>query len=308
MAAQQEWHYLFDIKNGTLPDVTEDNRAPMWRFFMRPAGPVSVAHLLAPLLEALLALLVELPAGDWARPTVCGDWRVHDVVAHLLGGDLGLLSRSRDAGGRQPGVRPSRAELVRQVNERNAAWVRACRHLSPRVLIELLALTGRQVTDYLAARDPLAPGPAVSWAGLDPAPNWLDTAREYTERWHHQQHIRDAVDRPGLTEARFLEPVLATFMWALPRAYAGCPAEAGATVTVAAGAGPSCWTIQRRAGGWRLYDGAPDAPTTRLSLPADALWRSFTRGLAPARVREQTTVTGDPALAEPLFHAVAIIA
>jgi hypothetical protein len=26
---------------------------------------------------------------------------------------------------------------------------------------------------------------------------WLDIAREYTERWHHQ-HIRDAVGKPGL--------------------------------------------------------------------------------------------------------------
>ena len=37
---------------------------------------------------------------------------------------------------------------------------------------------------------------AVNWAGPEPAPIWLDPAREYTERWVHQQHIRDAVRNP----------------------------------------------------------------------------------------------------------------
>ena len=48
----------------------------------------------------------------------------------------------------------------------------------------------------------------IDWAGPEPAPIWLHVAREYTERWVHQQHIRDAVGRPGLNERRWLGPVL----------------------------------------------------------------------------------------------------
>ncbi|HEX3202686.1 MAG TPA: hypothetical protein VHW42_12245 [Actinomycetes bacterium] len=49
---------------------------------------------------------------------------------------------------------------------------------------------------------PGRPGPVrgrdpVSWVGPDPAPNWLDVAREYSERWTHQQQIRDAAEIPG---------------------------------------------------------------------------------------------------------------
>src|SRR5258708_38046271 len=63
----------------------------------------------------------------------------------------------------------------------------------------------------------------VSWAGPDPAPIWLDSAREYTERWLHQQQIRDAVNKPGLKEKRFFHPVLDTFVRALPHTYKDVP-------------------------------------------------------------------------------------
>lgn len=36
-------------------------------------------------LDATLALLRSLDAGDWRRPTACTGWTVHDVVAHLVG-------------------------------------------------------------------------------------------------------------------------------------------------------------------------------------------------------------------------------
>jgi hypothetical protein len=45
--------------------------------------------------------------------------------------------------------------------------------------------------------DPLAPAAfAVSWAGEETSSNWFDTARELTERWHHQQQIRLATIGP----------------------------------------------------------------------------------------------------------------
>src|SRR6266852_4119801 len=74
----------------------------------------------------------------------------------------------------------------------NDDWVRAARRLSPHVMRDLLAAAGPLLFAYFASLDLAATGGPVSWAGPAPAPVWLDVAREYTERWHHQQHIRDA--------------------------------------------------------------------------------------------------------------------
>ena len=63
---------------------------------------------------------------------------------------------------------------------------------------------------FLAGRAPSAAFPIRS-------DNRFDTAREYTERWHHQQHIREAVSRPGLEEPMWMRPVFETFVRGLNR-------------------------------------------------------------------------------------------
>ena len=49
---------------------------------------------------ALLGLLSNLPAEDWTRPTACRAWPVHDVIAHLVEGELlfGRIYRGELAG------------------------------------------------------------------------------------------------------------------------------------------------------------------------------------------------------------------
>ena len=59
----------------------------------------------------------------------------------------------------------------------------------------------------------------VSWAGEQESANWFDIAREFTERWHHQQQIRLAVEKPGIMTREFYYPVLDCFMRALPYSY-----------------------------------------------------------------------------------------
>jgi len=70
-----------------------------------------------------------------------------------------------------------------------------------------------------------------SQTGAGPASVWLDVAREYTERWVHQQHIRDAAGVPGQVEAHYVGPVIATFMHALPAALAEARRPAGTAVS-----------------------------------------------------------------------------
>lgn len=276
---------------------------------MQSPKPILVAHLFPKLLEALLDLLAPLPDEQWQRPTACVGWSVKDVAAHLLGGDVGLLSRQRD------GYRPPAAaqidswpDLVAYINKLNEQWVTAARRMSPRVLRDLLALTGEQAAAYFASLDPYALGEPVSWAGSGPAPIWLDLAREYTERWHHQQHIRDAVDRPGLTEPRYLAPVLAAFVRALPHAYRDVDAPAGTLVALTiTGAAGGRWLLHRENDLWSLYEGDEPA-AAEVTLDPDTAWRTFTRGLSPDTTRRRAQMAGDQSLARRMLEATAIIA
>jgi hypothetical protein len=80
----------------------------------------------------------------------------------------------------------------------------------------------------LAADDWLRP----TVAGEQQSENWMDTGRDYTEHWHHQMQIRDAVGRPRLLEPRWFEPLLDLSVRALPHGYAAVAAADGATVTL----------------------------------------------------------------------------
>jgi hypothetical protein len=66
----------------------------------------------------LLQLLRELAPQDWERPTAAGPWIVRDVVAHLLGDDLGRLARTRD-GHRRGAPRPdeTQATFIHRLND-----------------------------------------------------------------------------------------------------------------------------------------------------------------------------------------------
>jgi uncharacterized protein (TIGR03083 family) len=270
--------------------------------------PVIVVDLFPELLAGLLDLLRGLSLADWDRPTACPGWTVTDVALHLLGGEIGNLSRRRD-GQVAPSSISGWDELVAYINQWNQAWVQAGRRISSRLLCDLLEFISVQMAEYFRSLDPYAIGAPVSWAGPQPMPVWLDIAREYTERWHHQQHIRDAVGKPGFKEPRYLAPALATFVWALPRALAPTQAEEGTSVTLKiSGASSGQWSVVQENREWRLYEGAPDHPNAEVALDEDAAWRLFTRGLDRNRIQDHTVVSGNAALGLRVLDAVSIIA
>jgi uncharacterized protein (TIGR03083 family) len=160
---------------------------------LRKPQPVLVVDLFAEILEELLSLLAELTPDEWANPTICPGWSVKDVALHLLGIEIGNLSRRRDGQAASDVPVQSWGELVGVLKDWNESWVESARRISVPLLVELLRFTGSQWCDYVHTLDPYTVGGSVAWAGPQPAPVWLDLAREYTERWHHQQHIREAV-------------------------------------------------------------------------------------------------------------------
>jgi uncharacterized protein (TIGR03083 family) len=274
------------------------------------AEVVVVTHLFSPERASLLELLSALAAGQWQAPMVCPGWSVKDVALHLLGDDIDLLARRRD--GAAPADTPSTPggfqELVASLDRLNQSWVEATRRVSPRLLCELLAVTGEATERYLAGLELFVVEESVSWIRPDPVPNWLDVARQYTERWTHRQQIRDTGGVPGLQEPAFLAPVLATFVHALPRAFADVPAAVETTVEVViAGQAGGCWVLTRTPRGWRLAAGPAAAPRARVALEADTAWRLWTKGIRPDAAQAAVSISGDRALGLPVLDAVAII-
>jgi uncharacterized protein (TIGR03083 family) len=270
--------------------------------------PILIADLFPEILEGLLALLSDLGPDDWSQPTVCWGWSAKDVALHLLGIEIGNLSYRRD--GFDYGVPVEGWEaLVGSVNNSNQSWVEAARRISPELLIDLLRHIGSQTGTYFQSLDPFALGGGVSWVGPGPVPVWLDLAREYTERWHHQQHIRDAVGKPGFKQPRYLAPVLATFAWAMPHAFlsTGAGESTCVTLTVSGEAGGR-WSVVWEGGNWQLYSGAPDRPAAEVVMDEDTAWRLFTRGVSQDQEARQITIQGDRSLGLRLLEMVAIIA
>jgi uncharacterized protein (TIGR03083 family) len=275
---------------------------------LKSPEPVIVAHLFPEIHEKLIELLKDLSANDWQKPTICTNWSVKDVALHLLGVEVGNLSRRRDGNVSNASVN-NWDELVTFVNDWNQSWVSAAGRMSPRLLIDLLVLVGSQMSEYFQELDPYSMGDAVVWAGSEPAPVWLDLAREYTERWHHQQHIRDAVGMPDLKQPKYFSPVLESFIRALPRTYHETIADENTAVTLTITGQPGGrWSILRNNMKWHLYCGAPPEPNAEVIVDQDIAWRLFTRGISQNAAREQMIFKGNQTLGLKILEMVSIIA
>lgn len=51
-------------------------------------------------------------------------------------------------------------------------------------------------------------------------------------KWHHQQQIREAVNKPGIMSREFYYPLIHTFMQTLPHTYRNVQAKNGQIVKV----------------------------------------------------------------------------
>jgi uncharacterized protein (TIGR03083 family) len=265
---------------------------------------------LFPLLDGkLIEVLRSLSEEEWCR-LATPRWTVKDVAGHLLDGNLRRLSMARDGHWGETFSGNSPQEFVAFLNGLNADWVRAMKRLSPQVLIELLAESGREVGEYFNRLDPYGPAAfAVSWAGEEKSENWFDIAREYTEKWHHQQQIREATGR-GRGEIMTRElyfPVLDTFMRALPHGYRDVVVRDGATVAVhVTGDAGGTWYLRRDAGVWALSrDG--DQVDAEARIPHEVAWKLFTKGLVPDAAEKYLKCVGDTTLTAHLTKIVAIV-
>jgi uncharacterized protein (TIGR03083 family) len=275
-----------------------------------PVRPVFLVDLFPPLHQELITVLRGLDPADWRRPTACALWSVKDIAAHLLDTSLRRISFGRDRLDMSPESEiASYDDLVGYLNRLNAEWIAASRRLSPRMLIELLDFTAPQVHALFQSLDPHAPATfSVAWAGEASSANWFDIAREYTERWLHQQQIRDAIGDAGLMARRWLGPALDVFMRAVPFTYRQVEAEPGRSVQIEIeGEAGGVWTLVREARGWELFTGGDETAAAQVKLDQDTAWRLFSKSL-PAGSQGRIRIQGDRRLGQPLLGSVAVMA
>lgn len=254
-----------------------------------------------------MSLLRNLAPDEWDRPTVVSKWKVRQIVAHLLDTQLRKISRVRD--GHVPAsLEPAPRDLVALINRLNAEGVAFYTRLSPQVLLALLEAASREFCEFHQKLDPFATAAfAVSWAGEAQSFNWFDTAREFTERWLHQQQIRDAVDRPGIMVPDLYHPVLDCFMRSLPYAYREIPGEPGTCLEIrVTGDCGGSWFLCRE-DSWELSVSAHGQKISEIEIPQAIAWRIFTKCITRDDAERRIKVAGEEALARHVLRALAIV-
>ncbi len=249
----------------------------------------------------LISLLKSLSPEEWNYPTSSTKWRVKDIAAHLLDGDLKRLSLDRDrhklpAPPHPPG---SHEALLVFLNDLNNTWVRAAERLSPAVLIELTAFAAPKVVRHFRGLDPKGTALfSVAWAGEEESENWFDIAREYSEKWHHQQQIREAAGRPLLVARKWLSPLIATLIRGVPPVYNRHAAGMGSRKIEIriSGVVEDRWLLAGENGRWRLFAAGDAKPDTVIEMDDDTAWRLFTRNISEEAALERLRISGDRAL------------
>ena len=259
--------------------------------------------------ENLIDLLSSLAPGEWDLQTIAPLWKVRDVAAHLLDTSLRKLSMVRDSWHVEAVDRGSPQNLIAFVNRLNQEGVTVYRRLSPPVLIGMLRTACEESARFHESLDPFAPAAfAVSWAGEAASLNWFDTARELTERWHHQQQIRLATNRPGIMTPELYHPVLDCFLRGLPHLYRDVQAPVGTLVSLEiSGECGGRWFLSRGADGWQLVAEPVGEIASRVTIPQDLAWRLFTKGIDPESARPQIEIQGHRDLGENVLRLTAIV-
>lgn len=271
--------------------------------------PILCAPLLRRVDARLTELLRDLRPEEWDLQTLAPAWMVRDVAAHMLDTVLRKLSMVRDHCFVEKLQLRTAQDVVEFVNRVNREGVAVYRRLSPTVLIELMDSACRHSADFHESLDPYAPAVFnVSWAGESTSLNWFDTARELTERWHHQQQIREATNRPGIMTPDLYHPVLDCFIRGLPHSFQSIDAPEGTLLKLEIlGDCGGTWLLAKSEAHWPFVSTLREQPAAHVQIPQQIAWRVFTKGIDRAQAIAQSSFEGDRTLGERVFHLTAIV-
>ncbi len=274
-------------------------------------APIYTAHLFPKLNTLLINLLKSLSPADWDRKTPAPKWNVKDIAAHLLDTNLRTISMLRDGYFSKPDVNvDAYHDLVGYLNTLNAVWVDACSRLSPQVLVELLDITGKQFAEIMSG---LPEGETavfgVAWAGQEHSPNWFHMAREFSEKWHHQQQIRAAVGcEAPLYERAFYYPFLQVSMYAIPYQYRHVSADEGDIIKITvSGKGGGDWYMQYTNGMWLFTGPNQKLPVCEIVMEEAWAWRILMNAAGREEALQHIRISGNENLGLPLIEVRAVM-
>jgi hypothetical protein len=259
----------------------------------------------------LLELLKSLTVEEWHMQSVAKRWKVKDIVSHLLDGNLRGLSMSRDGyfGMKAEGV-DSYEDLVNFLNQMNMSWTLVMERLSPQVLISLLEVSGKEYIAHLQTLDLFENAIfSVAWAGQDYSPNWFHIAREYTEKFLHQQQIRDAVGKQGIMTKELFYPFIDTLMFGFPYAFRNVSAGQGAVVSIEISTAiGGIWNIIKMEEGWRLDRTSHLEAQAKVLIDPDTAWKLFSKSWQAEDVMDKVSFFGDFSLGRHVLDIVSVMA
>lgn len=243
-----------------------------------PVTPGRVAEVATAELDASIALLSDLDDRDWAAPTDCAGWSVHDMTAHLVGQYQGLarvglyLRRHRQAHRRYPELSRLDADNRLQIDElggySGAELVAMLAVVGPRAIRARRRLPGLIRRQHIGRMYPEETLP-------DDRLSYLMDVLALRDPWMHRVDIARAAGRQLLLGAHD-RVIVGQVITDLDRAWHGPPAVLELT-------GPA-------GGRWTLGPGTPAA-----TIQADAVdYMRALSGRTDSADRGDLHADGDP--------------
>lgn len=273
--------------------------------------PILINDLFPILNSKLISLLEGIHHNSWYKPTACKEWCVKDIVQHLVKDYIGVLSQKRDKY-KNPKIKGKKfklqGELVKYINEINQTWVDATKQVSPKVLIQFLKFLGDELFKYFYTVNLMKVESRVSWISDERLPNWMDVAREYTEYWLHQAHIRDAVDAHLLTEKKLFHPFIQAYMMTLPKTYRNVNSKVGTKIAIqVTGSAGGNWLLEKIKGDWQLSEERSYNNSSTVIIDQDTLWRLFSKGIDKKSAESKIVFKGNQKLGKNILNTISLI-
>ena len=269
---------------------------------------IEVRYLFPQLYSELIKLLQNLSPDEWNYPTSSSKWTVKDIVAHLIDTDLRRISFQRDHLTPPTSDKPieNNKQLVEYINNLNNSWVEISKRLSPGVLIDLLSYIKIEMPKMLNSLDMNGEALfAVSWAGEEKSKCWFDIAREYTEKWYHQQQIREALGKPLLSDEKWIYPLIDTLVRSLPYFYQNVfPDKINSIVLLVVKDISNGKWILKKNNAWELFVGETSDYSAKVVMNADTAWRLFSKNISKEEAKKRITVEGDIDLGQAILELI----
>jgi uncharacterized protein (TIGR03083 family) len=215
-------------------------------------------------------LCAPLSDEEWATPTECPGWDVHDQLAHVIGTESALSGLPTP-----PSPDPTPTHVVNPIGAMNEAWVESLRPLTnPQLLARFREITATRL-------EQLRNAPPERFDEIGPTPVGQAPYREFMnvramDCWVHEQDIRRAIGRPGHQTSALADHAISRFITAMPFVVgkkAGAP-DGSCVEFVLTGPVTRSFAVEVVDGRARL---APDLPasgtaTSTITMDAETWW------------------------------------